>query len=110
MAGVVLHNAQLLDPEAEGPLEGGLLLAGDRIADRLRPGEVGPADARRVDLGGRSITPGFLDLHFHGGLVFCPASGMAAAIEAASAALVRLRYRAVPVVSRSTPTWQSRWR
>jgi N-acetylglucosamine-6-phosphate deacetylase len=50
---------------------------------------VGPADARRVDLGGRSITPGFLDLHFHGGLVFCPASGMAAAIEAASAALVR---------------------
>jgi len=77
---LALVNALLLDPEAAAPAPGGLLIEDGRIAARLA-GEP-PAGARRVDLGGRALAPGFLDVHYHGDLVH-------GAPEVAAAALAR---------------------
>jgi len=86
---VLLAGGVLLDPEAEGPRPGALLLEDGRIAARLGPGEPGPGDARRVDLGGRLLAPGFVDLHFHGSVVFADPEGFDAALRADCASLVR---------------------
>jgi N-acetylglucosamine-6-phosphate deacetylase len=80
MSRVALVNALLLDPEAEAPAQGGLLLEDERIAARLAAGEA-PASAERVDLGGLAIAPGFLDLHYHGALVHGAPEGVAAALR-----------------------------
>lgn len=89
MERVCLREAVLLDPEADRPSPGGLLLRGDRIEARLAAGERGPEAARSVELGGRGIAPGFLDLHFHGSLVFHDAAGFRSSLAASSAELAR---------------------
>jgi N-acetylglucosamine-6-phosphate deacetylase len=80
MSRVALVNALLLDPEADAPAPGGLLLEDGRIAARLAPG-ASPASAQRVDLGGLGVAPGFLDLHYHGALVHGEPQGAAAALR-----------------------------
>lgn len=87
MERILLENAVLLDPEAGEAVAGSLLLEGGRIAGRPRPGER-PPDARRVDLGGRSLAPGFLDLHYHGSLPFGAPGDLAAALERDARALL----------------------
>ena len=45
-----------------------IVVRGDRIVSVQREGEGGPAippDAGRIDLGGRVVMPGLIDLHFH---------------------------------------------
>jgi len=86
---VCLREAVLLDPETDRPSPGGLLLRGDRIEARLAPGERGPEAARSVDLAGRGLAPGFLDLHYHGSLVFHDAAGFRSSLAASSAELAR---------------------
>jgi N-acetylglucosamine-6-phosphate deacetylase len=61
----------------------------NQIAARCRPGDPIPESARRVDLGGRQLAPGFLDLHFHGSLVFAEPDRFDDAVRAASASSVR---------------------
>ena len=73
---IFLENALLLDPEADRAERGSLLVEAGRIAARSPIGEPCPEAALRVDLGGRQLAPGFLDLHFHGSLVFEAAGGM----------------------------------
>lgn len=80
MSRVALVNALLLDPEASEAKPGGLLLDGERIASHLGPGERVPESARCVDLGGQALAPGFLDIHYHGALVFGPVRGAGAAL------------------------------
>jgi N-acetylglucosamine-6-phosphate deacetylase len=76
---LALLNAVLLDPEQAAPARGGLLVDGGRIAARLAPGAAPPPDAERVDLAGRALAPGFLDVHYHGELVLgAPADASAA--------------------------------
>lgn len=89
MERVCLREAVLLDPEAGAPSPGGLLLRDGRIEARLGPGERGPEAARPVELGGRALAPGFIDLHFHGSLVFHDAAGFEASLAASSAQLPR---------------------
>lgn len=67
-----LHGATLLDPEAPAPAEGAVLVVDGRIAERRGAGAEAPPDALCVDLAGRALAPGFLDLHYHGALVFGP--------------------------------------
>jgi len=86
---VCLRNLLLLDPEAGAAHPGGLLLRDGRIEARLTPDQPGPGDARPVDLGGRGVAPGFLDLHFHGSLPFHDAVGFSASLSASSLELVR---------------------
>ncbi len=89
MRPTLLANALLLDPEALAPTLGSLLLEGERIRARLGPGAPAPAHARRADLGGAALAPGFVDLHFHGELAFAGATTVSDALERASRLLVR---------------------
>jgi imidazolonepropionase-like amidohydrolase len=65
---VVLHNARLIDGTGGTPVvDGGVVIEGSQLA------WVGPisalpepyGSARRVDLAGRTICPGFIDTHVH---------------------------------------------
>jgi N-acetylglucosamine-6-phosphate deacetylase len=85
---LLLEPACLLDPDAPAEAAGALLVERGRIADRLVPGASGPADARRVPLPGLALAPGFVDLHYHGALIFQPPSAAAQALRAAGEALL----------------------
>lgn len=91
MARTLLENALLLDPEAREPVAGALLLDEGRIAARL-PAGVGagaPQDAERVDLGGAALSPGFLDLHYHGALIFDAPHDASRSLRHAAGSLLR---------------------
>lgn len=66
----VFENAELLDPERDAPERASLLVRDGRIVERLAAGVQAPGEAQRIDLEGLSLAPGFVDLHFHGELVF----------------------------------------
>jgi imidazolonepropionase-like amidohydrolase len=64
---VVLDNVRIVDGTGARPVERGrVVIEGDRIA-AVGPADAvtAPADADRVDLSGRTVTPGLIDLHFH---------------------------------------------
>jgi imidazolonepropionase-like amidohydrolase len=42
-----------------------IVVTGERIASVGRQGEATPADARRLDLGARTLLPGLIDMHVH---------------------------------------------
>ncbi len=85
----LLRNCVLLDPEADSPAPGCLVLEDGRIAARLGPGELRPDDAEPLDLAGKAVAPGFLDLHFHGSMIFHGASALKPALATDSASLLR---------------------
>jgi imidazolonepropionase-like amidohydrolase len=64
---LVLENVRVLDGTGGPPIERGrLVIEGDRIAGVGPIGAVPvPAGAETVDLSGRTIIPGLIDLHFH---------------------------------------------
>lgn len=66
----LFHNARLLDPECSESVPGGLLVEGDRIVARLEPSDDAPDDAISRDLDGLQLSPGFIDLHYHGRYIF----------------------------------------
>jgi len=61
---LALVNARLIT--ADAVVEGGLLVEEGRIA-AASPGVEAPAGAEVMDLGGRYLAPGFIELHTHGG-------------------------------------------
>ena len=85
----VLTNALLLDPEAPEPVPGKLLVESGRIEDVLPAEAPTPEGAERIDLAGRQIAPGFLDLHDHSGLIFAQPDGLHDALHDAASACVR---------------------
>jgi N-acetylglucosamine-6-phosphate deacetylase len=85
----LLQPAALLDPEREAPVAGALLLDDGRIAGLLAPAEAARVEAERVDLSGAFLAPGFLDLHYHGGLVFPPLAAAGDALARSAAELAR---------------------
>ncbi|UCE87645.1 MAG: amidohydrolase family protein, partial [Deltaproteobacteria bacterium] len=103
MSRVLLRNAVLLDPEARRPEPGSLLLEGGRIRDRLPADPPAPVAAAAIDLRGRSVAPGFIDLHFHGSLIFAPPKGYAAALARDSESLARHGTTAFLVTSVAWP-------
>ena len=80
-------NALLLDPEAAEPVHGGLLIEDGRIVQRLAGAP--PPDARAIDLTGRALAPGFLDVHYHGELVLGAPKDAAAALRRTARALLQ---------------------
>jgi N-acetylglucosamine-6-phosphate deacetylase len=88
---LLFENARLVDPEGISPTRGGLLIQGGRISDVLPSGAAACAEAgvRRLDLAGRALAPGFLDLHYHGGIVLDDATDPRTSLLASSASLVR---------------------
>jgi imidazolonepropionase-like amidohydrolase len=65
--GVVLDNVRIIDGSGGAPIENGrIVIERDRIARIGRAAEIGvPAGAGTVDLSGRTVIPGLIDLHFH---------------------------------------------
>lgn len=89
MARIWLDDAVLVDPEAPSPAPGSLLIEDGRIAARLAPGAPAPENAERVALGGARLTPGLIDVHFHGALPAGSPDDAASALMDASASLAR---------------------
>lgn len=86
---VLLRGGLLLDPEASQPAPGALLLRDGRIEARLPPDAPCPESAREVALDGCAVAPGFVDLHFHGSLIFGEPAGAEAALRRDAASLAR---------------------
>jgi imidazolonepropionase-like amidohydrolase len=62
---LVIANARILDGQG-GVIERGTLVVRDgRIAAVGAPAGGAPANARRIDAGGRTVMPGFIDAHRH---------------------------------------------
>ena len=64
---LVLDNVRIVDGTGAAPIENGrIILSGDRIAALGPAAKVAaPANAERVDLAGKTVIPGLIDLHFH---------------------------------------------
>jgi imidazolonepropionase-like amidohydrolase len=65
---VVLHNARLIDGTGGQPVaDAGVVVDGPAVAwaGELAALPESYASARRVDVGGRTICPGFIDTHVH---------------------------------------------
>lgn len=89
MERTLFHGGPLLDPEADRPLEGwSLLLEDGRIAARLAPGQASP-EAAQVDLAGRGLAPGFVDVHFHGATIFDALDAPGASMRQDAASILR---------------------
>jgi hypothetical protein len=69
MPGLVLWHGRVFTARPdEPPFAGGVAIVGDRIVavgDDEAVLAAAPRDAQRVDVGGRSILPGFVDAHHH---------------------------------------------
>jgi N-acetylglucosamine-6-phosphate deacetylase len=61
---LALVNARLITDDAV--VEGGLVAEGGRIVS-VGPGVVAPVGAEVIDVAGRYLAPGFIELHVHGG-------------------------------------------
>jgi imidazolonepropionase-like amidohydrolase len=76
---VVLRHARLIDGTGAPPREDvDLLVEGGRIA-QVGEDLVPAQPAREIDLGGRTLVPGFIDAHVH--LGFSPADSYEASVE-----------------------------
>jgi N-acetylglucosamine-6-phosphate deacetylase len=63
---VVIENATAILPDRLLP-QARVVLRGDRIAEVSRAGRRAPRDARVIDGRGGFVSPGFVDVHVHGG-------------------------------------------
>ena len=64
---LVLDHVRVIDGSGADPIENGrIVIEGDRIARVGTAAEVeAPAGAGTIDLSGRTVIPGLIDLHFH---------------------------------------------
>ena len=64
---VVLENVRIIDGTGAAPIENGrIVIDGDRITRVGSAATVpAPPGAERVDLAGRTVIPGLIDMHFH---------------------------------------------
>jgi imidazolonepropionase-like amidohydrolase len=64
---LVLDKVRIVDGTGAPPVENGrIVVQGDRLAAVGPAAAVAaPADAERLDVGGRTVLPGLIDLHFH---------------------------------------------
>jgi imidazolonepropionase-like amidohydrolase len=64
---LVLDNVRVIDGTGAAPIERGrVVIEGDRIVRAGPAGDVeAPRGAETIDLSGRTVVPGLIDLHFH---------------------------------------------
>ena len=84
-----LYNLNLLDPEAAAPRSAKVLVEAGKISRIFNADAARPEGAEPVDLKGLALAPGFLDLHFHGELIFASDSELPDALNRTAEALVR---------------------
>ncbi len=85
---VLLTGCRLIDPEGIHSQAASVLVKDGRIEAVLEPGASGPDGVPRTDLGGRFLTPGFIDIHHHGELIYAAPAMLPAALERTSRALL----------------------
>lgn len=61
---ILFHNVLICDGTGREPFPGEVLVEGDTIRE-VTPGSLGEIQAQRVDGGGKTMTPGFIDAHRH---------------------------------------------
>jgi len=88
VAKLAIRGAELVDPETGAVRAATLLLEDGRIADRVPPETSLGGDWAVAQRPGRAVTPGFLDLHFHGELIAVPPERFGSALERASRAML----------------------
>ncbi len=101
---LLFENAELFDPEEGQPVQASLLVESGRIRARVSAGEPVSEDVRRIDLAGRSLAPGFLDLHFHGEFVFASSASLPALLERTSRSLLEFGTTGYLVTSVAWPS------
>ena len=62
---MILENGRIRTLDPSLPVARALAIAGDRIAGGVGTHETALASPETVDLGGRSVLPGFTDAHVH---------------------------------------------
>ncbi len=80
MIDVVLRGARLYDGSGGPPIDGDLAVVDDRIASVGRPIPDG-AIGQVIELTGRAVAPGFIDLHTHSDVSLLSDPGCVSAIE-----------------------------
>ncbi|MFF0425505.1 amidohydrolase family protein [Streptomyces sp. NPDC004520] len=99
---VVLYNARIVDGTGAPPVPDGILVVEDALIRWCGPAREAPDDpdlhgATRVDLGGRTVCPGFIDTHVHFALPGPAANPLSGAGELVS-------YRTLKVLERLRST------
>jgi len=103
---VILRNGVLLDPEGIANPKGQVLVEGGRIRALLGPDDPVPGESRPIDLRGRALAPGFIDLHTHGSAIFHDADRLDDALRADSALYVRHGVTAYLITTIARPLTQ----
>ncbi|GAA3659029.1 amidohydrolase family protein [Microbacterium marinilacus] len=65
MTAVLLAGGRVVDPATGTDRVADILIRGGTVAEILDPGTTPPADATVVDVAGKIVGPGFIDLHSH---------------------------------------------
>jgi N-acyl-D-amino-acid deacylase len=65
---LIVAAALVIDGTGSAPFRGSVGVEGDRIAWIGRDAQDGPDASRRIDAGGATLTPGFVDVHNHSDL------------------------------------------
>lgn len=65
MGTTLLRSARIFDGSGDAGYDGHVLLERDRIAAVLPAGETPPRADREIDLAGKALAPGFVDMHSH---------------------------------------------
>src|ERR1700739_3655379 len=60
-----IYNGQVITPG--GILKGGSVLVADGKIAEVSANNIDAPDAKAIDAGGKYISPGFIDIHIHGG-------------------------------------------
>ncbi|MFH9726043.1 hypothetical protein ACH4M4_24240 [Streptomyces sp. NPDC017254] len=92
---VVLHNIRIIDGTGAPPVPDGILVVEDALIRWCGPAHEAPdlRRATRVDLGGRTVCPGFIDTHVHFALPGPAANPLAGAGELVSYRTLRVLER-----------------
>lgn len=62
---VVLENARIFDGFSEDLIEGGSVLIADGMIREVSAGSIKADGARRIDVAGKTLMPGLIDMHIH---------------------------------------------
>ncbi|MFB3737853.1 MAG: amidohydrolase family protein [Candidatus Velamenicoccus archaeovorus] len=68
MTDLLIAGGLVVDGSGSAPSPATVAVQGDRIERLIRPGMAEPSAARRVDVAGRVVAPGFVDVHDHSDL------------------------------------------
>ena len=88
MLDLVVADADIVDGTGSPARRGAVGVIGDRIATIVPQGGDVPEAARRIEAGGRALTPGFVDVHNHSDVVPLVEPWMDSALRMGSTTLV----------------------